>query len=431
VPGVVDTIANAPLDTNVARIVLSVALGLFLGLEREWSQKAAGIRTFALVSVLGTIFTLYEADRCATGDCVPVMAAMAGFFVISVAAILMYSGVISEDEGLHLTTAVSLMVAYGVGILVAIGDALSATVVAVMSSLLLVLKRELHSLAWGLSRKELRSATEFAIIAFVVYPILPPDAIPLGPPPFDVAIEPRVVWLMVVFVAGIGIVNYAVVENYGSRGIAVTGFFGGLASSTAVVGTMLDHVSQHEEAANYAVAGVLLANAAMAVRNLVIAIVFTLSGSTLYSAAIPLGTVILVSLGVAAYTADWNEYVPIDLESPFSTKNALAFGGMFLIVVVAGGIAEVQFGSAGLYVTALLSGLVSSAGATTSAVVLYRAGTIDANAATIAVLLATASSIGMKVALASTSSNRDFARRAALWSAVVLGAGGIAASLPI
>ena len=430
-PGVVDTIANAPLDTNVARIVLSVALGLFLGLEREWSQKAAGIRTFALVSVLGTIFTLYEADRCATGDCVPVMAAMAGFFVISVAAILMYSGVISEDEGLHLTTAVSLMVAYGVGILVAIGDALSATVVAVMSSLLLVLKRELHSLAWGLSRKELRSATEFAIIAFVVYPILPPDAIPLGPPPFDVAIEPRVVWLMVVFVAGIGIVNYAVVENYGSRGIAVTGFFGGLASSTAVVGTMLDHVSQHEEAANYAVAGVLLANAAMAVRNLVIAIVFTLSGSTLYSAAIPLGTVILVSLGVAAYTADWNEYVPIDLESPFSTKNALAFGGMFLIVVVAGGIAEVQFGSAGLYVTALLSGLVSSAGATTSAVVLYRAGTIDANAATIAVLLATASSIGMKVALASTSSNRDFARRAALWSAVVLGAGGIAASLPI
>lgn len=430
-PGVADTLANAPLDSNVARIVLSVALGLFLGLEREWSQKAAGIRTFALVSVLGTIFTLYEADRCASGDCIPIMAAMAGLFVIAVATVLMYSGVIHEDEGLHLTTAVGLMVAYGIGILVAVGDALAATVVAVMSSLLLVLKRELHGLAWGLSRTELRSATEFAIIAFVVYPILPPGAIPLGPPPLDVAVEPRVVWLMVVFVAGIGIVNYAVVENYGSRGIAVTGFFGGLASSTAVVGTMLDHVSQHEEAANYAVAGVLLANAAMALRNLAIAIVFTISTTPLFRAAIPLGVVIVVSLVVAAWTADWTEQIAIDLESPFSTKNALAFGGMFLIVIVAGGLAEIQFGSAGLYATALLSGLVSSAGATTSAVVLYRAGTISADSATIAVLLATASSIGMKVALAATSSNRDFARRAALWSAIVLGAGGLAALIPV
>lgn len=430
-PGVLDALANAPLESDVARIALAVALGLFLGLEREWSQKAAGIRTFALVSVLGAIFTLYEAERCASGDCVPVMTAMAGLFVITVAGVLMYSGVVDEDEGLHLTTAVSLMVAYGVGILVASGDALAATVVAVTSSVLLVLKRELHSLAWGLSRTELRSATEFAIIAFVVYPLLPPESIPLGPPPFDVAVEPRVIWLMVVFVAGIGIVNYAVVESYGSRGIAVTGFFGGLASSTAVVGTMLDHVSQRTAAVNYAVAGVLLANAAMALRNLSIAIVFTLSGPTLYGAAIPLGTVVVASLVVAYRTADWDERIDIDLESPFSLKNALGFGGMFLLVVVAGGLAQIQFGSTGLYVTALLSGLVSSAGATTSAIVLYRAGTIDASAATIAVLLATASSIGMKAALASTSSNRDFATRAALWSAVVLVAGGLAALIPI
>ena len=430
-PDAAATLANAPLETNVARIVLSLALGLFLGLEREWSQKAAGIRTFALVSVLGTMFTLYEADRCASGECIPIMAAMAGFFVISVAAVLMYSGMAEADEGLHLTTAVSLMVAYGIGVLVAIGEPLSATVVAVMSSLLLVLKRELHSLAWGLSRAELRSATEFAIIAFVVYPLLPAEQIRLAPPPFDVPIEPRVVWLMVVFVAGIGIVNYAVVENYGSRGIAVTGFFGGLASSTAVVGTMLDHVSQHKEAVNYAVAGVLLANGAMALRNLAIALVFTLSSEPLYRAVLPLGAVIVVSIAVAATTADWDEHVPIDLDNPFSLKNALAFGGMFLIVVVAGGLAEIQFGSAGLYATALLSGLVSSAGATTSAVVLYRAGTISAQAATIAVLLATASSIGMKAALASTSSNREFARRAALWSGVVLAAGGIVALLPI
>ncbi|MFB6187020.1 MAG: MgtC/SapB transporter, partial [Halobacteriaceae archaeon] len=70
--------------------------------------------------------------------------------------------------GLHLTTAVSMLVAYGVGVLVAVGHVLSATVVTVTSSVLLVFKRELHGLAWGLSREEIRSASEFAILAFVI-----------------------------------------------------------------------------------------------------------------------------------------------------------------------------------------------------------------------------------------------------------------------
>jgi len=118
-----------------------------------------------------------------------------------------------------------------------------------------VLKRELHTFAGGLDRAELRSATEFAVLAFVVYPLLPAEEMSL----FGVAFPPRVAWLMVVTVAGIGIANYALVRTYGGRGVAITGFFGGLASSTAVVGSMLDHVRQRESVTDYAVAAVLLA----------------------------------------------------------------------------------------------------------------------------------------------------------------------------
>jgi uncharacterized membrane protein (DUF4010 family) len=235
---------------------------------------------------------------------------------------------------------------------------------------------------------------------------------------------------MVVTVAGIGIVNYGVVHVYGGRGIAVTGFFGGLASSTAVVGTMLDHVSQHSEASSYAVAGVLLANAAMALRNLLIVVVFTLSTGVLFEGMIPLLVIVAGSLLVAAVSADWSESVAMELDSPFSMRNALGFGAMFLVVVVAGGLAQTQFGSTGLYVTAVVSGLVSSAGATTSAVVLYRTGAISSGSATIAVLLATASSIGVKVALTATSSNRGFAWRVAAYSAALL-TGGAAASVVV
>jgi len=424
-PGPLDLFTAAPAESDIVRLAVAIALGLFLGLEREWSQKAAGIRTFALISVLGTIFTLYDGATCQAAPegaavCVPILTAVGTLFVIALSGMLMWSGFADEDEGLHLTTAVSMLVAYGVGVLAGVGLLLPATVVAVASSLLLVFKRELHDLAWGLSREELRSATEFAILAFVVYPLLPAEAVQVGPAGTAVTVEPRVIWLMVVFVSGIGIVNYAVVRMYGGRGIAITGFFGGLASSTAVVGTMLDHVRQRPEARRFGVAAILLADAAMALRNMLIAVVFTFPGEILFGTVAPLGAIIVGSVVIAALTANWSESVAMDLETPFSLRNALAFGALFLLVVLAGGIAEVALGRVGFYATAVVTGLVSSAGATTSAVVLFRAGSLSAEAAVIAIMLATGASILVKAALVVSSDDRRFVRGVFLWSLVLL-----------
>jgi len=385
---------------------------MFLGLEREWSHKSAGIRTFALVSLLAAVFTVTEQDMLLT---------LGGLLVIVQGVLLAVQGLRTEEPTLSLTTSVSLLVAYGVGAVVAAGHIIEGVTVAVFSSLLLVLKRELHSFAWGLSKQELRSASEFAILAFVIYPLLPAEPVRLPGDLLGVAIELRVVWLMVVFVAGIGFINYAIVQTYGGRGIAVTGFFGGLASSTAVVGTMIDHVRQRPDASSYAVAAILLADAAMALRNLLITVVFTIESGLLLSPLLPLVAVILGSVAVAGYTADWSEEIKMDLESPFSLRNVLAFGGVFLLVVVIGGVASARFGSAGLYVTSAISGLVSSAGATTSAVLLYRGGAISETTAMVAILLATAASIVVKAALTAPGPNRDFAGRVAIWSSVVLG----------
>ncbi|WP_276271890.1 MgtC/SapB family protein [Haloarcula litorea] len=402
----------AATDATVIRILLAGALGMFLGLEREWSEKAAGIRTFALISLLAAVFTVVESE---------VLLVVGGVLVIVQGVLLAVQGLLADERsGLSLTTSVSMLVAYGVGALVAGGFVLEGVTVAVLSSLLLVLKRELHSFAWGLSREEVRAATEFAILAFVVYPLLPAEPVAIPGDFVSVTVELRVIWLMVVFVAGIGIVNYAVVQSYGGRGVAVTGFFGGLASSTAVVGTMLDHVRQRPAASSYALAAILLADAAMALRNLLITLVFTLETGPLTTAVLPLGVVIVGAIAVAAYAADWDEQVEMDLDSPFSLRNALTFGGVFLLVVVLGAVASGRFGTAGLYVTAALSGLVSSAGATTSAVLLYRGGAIDGETATVAVLVATAASILVKAALTAPGPDRRFASRVALWSGVVL-----------
>jgi len=451
-------VTAAPIDSRIVRLGVAVGLGLFLGLEREWSQKAAGIRTFALISVLGTVFTTYDRAMCGESTCVPFLSVAGAGFVVVLAAVLMIDGFRekrrdhrravdgavggadtdvdvdrgshhADDTGLHLTTAVSLLVAYGVGLLAGLGQLLPATVVAVTSSLLLVFKRELHELAWGLSAIELRSTAEFAILAFVVYPLLPAGTYALGGGEYGVVIEPRVVWSMVVFVAGIGIANYALVRTYGGRGIAVTGFFGGLASSTAVIGSMLDHVAERREAVDYAVAGVLLANAAMALRNLVIVAAFTVSYALdpLFTVGVPLGVVVLGSVALAWRAADWRTSVDVDLSTPFSMRNALAFGAIFLLIVVGSGLTRATLGTLGFYATAVVSGLVSSAGATTSAVVLYRTGELTAHETGVAVTLATASSVLVKVGLAATSAERAFGRRVAVVSLGVLGTAGLAA----
>ncbi|MFW5949550.1 MAG: DUF4010 domain-containing protein, partial [Halolamina sp.] len=232
---------------------------------------------------------------------------------------------------------------------------------------------------------------------------------------------PRVAWLMVVTVAGIGIANYALVRTYGGRGVAITGFFGGLASSTAVVGSMLDHARQRESVTEYAVAAVLLADAAMAARNLAIVLFFTLTSGVpvLVNAAAPLGALVLASVGAAALTADWDASLDIELESPFSLRNALVFGGVFAVILVGSAFAQARFGTAGLLVSAALSGLVSSAGATTSATLLYIGGGVAAGPAVLAVLLASASSIAVKAGL-TLSGPKRFARSVGIWSAILL-----------
>lgn len=411
----------AALDGALLRLVLAGALGLFMGLEREWSHRSAGVRTFSLITLLGAVFTVLDRDGLLTVGAVLVA-------VMGVA--LVVRGLLVEDEGLSLTTATSMLVAYGVGVLVGSGYLTAGTTVAVLSSLLLVLKRELHSFAWGLSRDELRSTMEFGVLAFVVYPLLPAGEMRVTVVDVPITFEPRTVWLLVVSVAAIGIVNYAIVTSYGSRGIAVTGFFGGLVSSTAVVGTMLDHVRQRPEAASYAVAAVLLADAAMAVRNLVIVLAFTFGNGPLYGLVLPLGVVVLGSVAIAAFTAEWTESVEMDLESPFSLRNALGFGALFAVVLVGSALAQALFGDQGFYLVAALSGLVSSAGATTSAVVLYTGGTLSATTAVVGVMVATVSSIVVKAALTLAGPTRSFGYRVSLWSGgLTLAAAGVSVVL--
>ena len=50
-----DSLARWPVLESLSRVALALAVGLFVGLEREWRGKEAGLRTFGFASLLGAL----------------------------------------------------------------------------------------------------------------------------------------------------------------------------------------------------------------------------------------------------------------------------------------------------------------------------------------------------------------------------------------
>ncbi|TYL36141.1 MgtC/SapB transporter [Natronococcus pandeyae] len=399
----------AHLEVEVVRIVIATLLGMFLGLEREWSQKSAGIRTFALISLLAAVFTILDDQG---------LVIIGGVLIIAHAVLLAAQSFIEDDiEGLSLTTSVSMLVAYSIGALVANGFLIESVTVAVLSSMLLVLKRELHEFAWGLSREEMRSAVEFVILAFVIYPLLPDETVdPWG------AVQPRLIWSLVIAISAIGFVNYVLVKKYQGRGIAVTGFFGGLVNSTAVVAEMGKRATNQSGLLGLAVGAILLANAAMAFRNAVIVVAFVPEAALVVAA--PLGAIMVTGIGIAIWQSDWRTNFEADLKSPFSLRNALTFGALFLVVLLVSVGAEQMFGTTGFLATTFFAGLVSSGTATTTAVTLVSTDQISQEAAVAGVITGTAASILVKTVFAASMS-RELVRPVLFWNLVLIGVGAV------
>ena len=407
-----------PVNADVFNPFVAGALGMLLGLEREWSNKAAGIRTFTLTSLVGVAAATLGQT---------VLLALGGLLVLGQGLLLGARGLVydargedaDDDYGLALTTSTSLLVAYIVGILVGMDLVLVGVVIAITSSFLLVLRRELHQFAHQLSHSEVRGAAEFAIIAFVVYPLLPSGT--FGP--WD-AIDPQLIWTLVIAVSGIGFANYAIMQRYGGRGMLVTGFFGGLVNSTAVIGEIANRAKTNDGVLTLAVATVLVADAAMAVRNLVVVVTFVPQSAL--SVGLPLGLIAIGGVGITIYERNWGGDIELDLDSPFSSRNALTFGVLFLVVLVATAAAQEMFGTAGFLVTSFFSGLLSSGTTTTTAVSLTSTGQVTPAVAAQGVLAGTLASIMVKIWLAA-GINRNLLTPVTTRSAVlsVLGLVGV------
>jgi uncharacterized membrane protein (DUF4010 family) len=88
-------------------------------------------------------------------------------------------------------------------------------------------------------------------------------------------INPRAAWEIVIVIAGIGFVNYVLLKLYGTRGVYVSVFLGGLVNSTFAVAELASPLGAGDSTSfEVAVAALLFAIVAIFARNLVILAIF-------------------------------------------------------------------------------------------------------------------------------------------------------------
>jgi len=365
-----------PYLPTLARLGLALAIGLFIGIERERRHKEAGLRTFAFASVLGAVGGLL-------GD----PFSWVVLFLVAVLVIFLNIETIRTDEGAEITTSAALFVTCFAGLLAGQGHTFTPSALGIATAALLAWKEPLAGFSQALTESELRSAILLAILAFVVYPILPVGSIdPWG------LVDPRAAWITVILVAALGFTNYVLLKLYGARGIEFTGFLGGLVNSTVTVAELTERARNNNATfTNVAYRGVILATTAMLVRNAII--LGLLAPLALINAAIALALMIAgASIAIFWRRTDTHEsesgrdeppriessettLLPT-LQSPFSLTAAFKFGIIFLALDVAGTLAQRALGETGFYVVSAVGGLVSSASAVASAANLSSAGTL-------------------------------------------------------
>lgn len=331
------------------KLVFSLFLGFIIGLEREIKAKFgqdlfAGIRTFPLIAVLGTITGLL----CIwLGSIIPFAITFSGVIVLVAASYL-------KDKSYGITTEVAVLITFLIGYLVAHEHYHMATFITITTAFLLVLKKKLEGLTQKLDEEDILAVLKFVALLGVIYPLLPNEEVFPG-------FNPSEVWLFVIIVSAIDFIGYFLLKYKGDRSILLMGLVGGLVSSTAVTLAFSELSRKFKGYTHVLFFSIMLSWSLMLVRVSVYAFI-------LYPEALPVLVIlftpyllVLFSYGFAVYrkgkiSGEIRE--KLELVEPFTLTQALIFGVIYAGISVASYYLKSFLGDKGLLIVSLVSGII-------------------------------------------------------------------------
>lgn len=337
--------------------LISVGLGGLIGLEREQVQKKgkfvhiAGVRTFALVSLFGTCLKYIE-------NFSEVLSwIMAAGFLIMLSGNYIASTIRQGVNGA--TTEVALFLTLIIGYLCGNQAYLPALILSVIMLIILVLKKSLHLFAEKITNREMRSIIIFAALSGVILPLIPKTDLLHG------YVNLFQAWLMIVLIAGISLLSYMLIKLLGaSKGLFLSGFLGGLISSTAVT---LSFAALSKSSPRHKwsfVTGIVFASSAMFARVfLEVLLVNNALGWKVFQSLIVssvVGILIAVWMGSTHRIKSIFKSDTIKEPAPLELKKAFGFGLAFIVISAVMKFLNSQFGPNGIYAASFVSGMVDT-----------------------------------------------------------------------
>ncbi|MGB8344101.1 MAG: DUF4010 domain-containing protein [Ktedonobacteraceae bacterium] len=410
------------IDTSLIlaeKIAAAAGVGMLIGLEREWAHKEAGVRSFAIAALLGTVSWLVS----------PYLALIqVGVIVAIIIIVNVYH--LSKQMTLEITTSLALAITNVLGILIGAGEFFAAFTCAILITALLSWKTEFVGFISKLTTIEIRGTLLMAFIAVVVYPLLPNNYID----PWHI-INPQAIWLTVIIVAALNFVNYVLLRQFGARGIRYSAILGGLVNSAATSLLLGQEVKNDADLASSIAIDFMLSDVAMIVRNGALVAIFSwLAGPQASLAAlIALGPMVLAASLIAlilflrSRQASPAPSQTMPLKSPLALRSVLEFGVLFFALTAIGGAAQRLLGALGFLVVAVLGALASAAASSVLIGSQVRMHFIGAQIAAITIYLATVFGLIENVVIFySATRNRSLSLWLGLYSALIIVVGALA-----
>ncbi len=357
------------LSVSFQQLGIALGLGLLVGLQRERVHtRLAGVRTFPLITVFGTVSAL--------------LAQVSGGWILAAAfiglggVILMGQAAESRQKGANpgLTTEVAMLLMFCVGAYLAYGHSEIAISVGGGIAVLLQFKGQLHGIVSRFGDNDLKAIMQFALISLVILPVLPNRA--YGP---YAVMNPRQIWWMVVLIVGISLAGYIVYKLFGQKaGSLFAGLLGGVISSTATT-VSYSKLSVTIGGGFRLSAIVILIASAVVFGRLMVEVAVVAPG--FFRMAAPPLAVLMVLMGVLAvgFWYRWRDesHEMVEQENPSELKPAILFGALYALALLAIAAAKELFGNRGLYAVAALSGLTDVDAITLSTSQLVNAARLD------------------------------------------------------
>jgi len=401
------------------RVVLALSVGALIGLEREYTKKqqTVGLRSFALVSLLGCMTVLLSQPVLFQ---IPVQLPYLpyiGLIVVIGYAFLVYY-FMAKKEFFGITTTLALPLTYLFGMFIGYGLFLDAIIGTVVLTLLLYSRRYSHLFVSHLTETEMADALQFAIVLFIIYPILPADTYTL----FGFEIMLKKFIEIIILLSLMSFAGFIAVRLLGPKVLPLTAFFGGLVSALSVVATFSNRSKARGADQWMLSAGISAASVASLLSDIIL-IAYT--SAALLSLLFPTYAMMIFVLLLASLPFlrhGQHGHFKVELGQPFSVVYGVKFAIAFLAVLLATQYIA-TFGAGALLAASFIAGLASVTSVVVSISLQVSGGTLPVQEGARAIFAATLAGLIAKAGVLAFAAAPALRRKALpmLMAAIILG----------